>query len=75
MTSLQELQEMGTTQSILEMKVVFRNITIGKVIKLLYDEKGLAGVEILKDSDSSIITVYQKRIAGVDEEKGILVIN
>ena len=35
MKSLQELSEMGTTQSILGMKVAFRNIAIGRVIKLL----------------------------------------
>ena len=75
MKSLQELSETGTTQSILGMKAVSGNIAIGSVIKLLYDENELTGVEIQKNSDSSIITVYRKRIEGVDEEKGELVIN
>ena len=75
MKSLQELSEMDTTQSIMGMKATSGNIAIGRVIKLLYDKKGFSGVEIQKDSDSSIITVYRKRIEGVDEEKGELVIN
>ena len=75
MTSFQELSDKGTTQSILGMKATSGNIAIGRVIKLLYDENKFAGVEIQKDSDSSIITVYRKRIEGVDEEKNVLIIN
>ena len=75
MKSLQELSETGTTQSILGMKAVSGNIAIGSVIKLLFEENEFTGVEIQKNSDSSIITVYRKRIEGVDEEKGELVIN
>ena len=75
MKSLQELSEMDTTQSILGMKAASGNITIGRVIKLLYDKNVFAGVEIQKDSDSSIITVYRNRIEGVDEVKNVLIIN
>ena len=75
MKSLQELSEMGTTKSILGVKATCGNITIGRVIKLLYDKKEFLGVEIQKDSDFSIITVYRKRIEGVDEVKKVLIIN
>ncbi len=75
MKSLQELSETGTTKSILGMKAASGNITIGRVIKLLYDKNVFAGVEIQKDSDSSIITVYRNRIEGVDEVKNVLIIN
>jgi len=57
------------------MKAAFSNIAIGRVIKLLYAENEFAGVEMQKDSDSSIISVHRKRIEGVDEDKGVLVIN
>ena len=75
MKSLLELSEMDASQSIIGMKATCNNIAIGRVVKLLYNENELAGVEIQKDSDSSIITVYRKRIEGVDEEKNVLIIN
>ena len=75
MKSLQELSEMDTTQSILGMNAAFNKISVGRVIKLLFDKKEFTGVEIQKDSDSSIITVYRKRIEGVDEVKNVLIIN
>ena len=75
MKSLQELSAMDATQSIMGMKAASGNIAIGRVIKLLFDKNEFSGVEIQKDSDSSIITVYRKWIEGVDEVKNVLIIN
>ena len=75
MKSLQELSALDASQSIMGMKATCSNLAIGRVVRLLYDENEFSGVEIQKDSDSSIIAVYRKRIEGVDEVRNVLIIN
>jgi|GEM_PF-3554125 len=60
---------------IIGMNVVSNGKIIGKVIKTIYEENELSGVEILKNSDSSVISVHRNRIENVDTQKSELVIN
>jgi len=64
------------TNKIIGLKVSASKSVIGTVTGVVKDEDNrIESVNVRKDRDSTTLTVHQNRIQGIDEEKGVLVIN
>jgi hypothetical protein len=75
MTSIDKFAETGTND-IVGLKVAASKNVIGSVTSVVKtDDDKIQSVNVRKDRDSTMVAVHQNRIAGVDEEKGVLVIN
>lgn len=75
MTSLHQVAH-NSSDSIVGMAVSYKDEIIGKVIHILrdkYDE--LEGVQIRKNSDSTIMSIHSKRIEGIDETNSLLFVH
>lgn len=62
--------------NIIGLKVSASKNVIGTVTGVIKSEDNLIhSIDVRKDRDSTVLSVHQNRIAGVDEEKGLIIIN
>jgi len=76
MTELQHFSLKRFPKNIIGMKVSASNSIIGAVTNILRNsDNQIEGVEIRRDRDQTFLSIHYNRIAGIDEEHGIVVIN
>jgi|GEM_PF-1563665 len=76
MTKLKHFSVKRRAANLVGMRVAAGNAVIGAVTKVMRNNNNqIEGVVIRRDRDQTFLAVHNNRIDGVDEERGLVIIN
>ncbi len=74
MTSLNYLVHKNGEDSVLGMEVTSSEKIVGRVTKLLHDKYDQLEGVVIEAAENSLLTIHYSRIAGIDEERNVMII-